>query len=106
MWKKQIENQKYNLKIGDTLYYAQIMISLGLYEVIELKVRTIAELEDGSDSYFCGIDVKDERAYVFNFEDLENIVFRDRDKCLFLVNQTEYEHKDDIISTETYYEDY
>lgn len=106
MWKKQNENKKYGIKIGDILYYAQIMIPLGVYEVIELKVRTIAELEDGSDSYFCGIDIKDERAYLFEFDDLDKSIFKDRDKCLFLVNQTEYEHKDDIISEETYYEDY
>lgn len=106
MWKKQTENQKYNVKIGDILYYAQIMIPLGIYEIIELKVRTISELEDGSDNYFVGIDQRDRRAYLFGFNALDRIVFKDRDECLLLVNKIEYEHKDDIISKEKSYEEY
>ena len=43
---------KDDLHKGDKVYYARIMPNLGLYEVCELKIRTV------EDDYYVGLENK------------------------------------------------
>jgi hypothetical protein len=51
------------IKKRDILYYARIVPSTNIYEVIELIVRTV------EDSYFVGIDKRDKHAFLLNNTD-------------------------------------
>ena len=41
---------------GDIIYYARIMPNLGIFDVYELKIRTVA------DTYFVGTDKRDKKS--------------------------------------------
>lgn len=90
---KEIELNK-----KDIVYYARAMINVGIFEVIELKVRTVA------DDYFTGIDDKTKHAFIFNMSDLNRTVFFDRREALKVVKEAEKNKRN--ISEETYYEEY
>ena len=57
-------------KIGNTIYYARIMPTLGIYDVCELKIRTVA------DTYFVGTDKRDKRAYLFSYNAVGKCIFQ------------------------------
>lgn len=71
------------LKKKDTLYYARIIPETRIYEVCEIVVRTIR------DTWFVAVDKRDKRAYLFNNNDIDEIVFRNRSIALSKVNEAE-----------------
>lgn len=86
------------LQKGQKVYYARIMPTVGLYEVDELKLRTIEE------QWFVGTEASTKHAYLFDMSELNKTVLEDRDVALKLVKAAE---KNKIeVSNETYYEDY
>lgn len=87
-----------NLKKKDMVYYARIMPSLGIYDICELKVRTI------TDTYFVGVDKRDKHAYIFNNNSINKVIFIDRKDALKLVKEAEKNRKH-VISEEIYYEE-
>ena len=92
------ESEQLTINIGDTLYYARIMPKLDVYDVYELKVRTV------EDAYFSTIDKRDKKSYLFSYNDIGNTVFFDWQEA---VNKTkEAEKNKPKVSTETYYEEY
>ena len=60
------------LKKNDILYYARILPSAGLYEICELKIRTVM------DTWFVGIEKREKHAYLFGYQDIGTILFYDR----------------------------
>lgn len=77
---KQKENQPVNklgITVGQTMYYAQIMPSLNVYEVLEGKVRTVDE------DWFCILE-KDGGGSAKLFENFQfnKIVFDNRGLAL------------------------
>ena len=48
------------------------MPTLGIYDVCELKIRTIAN------TYFVGTDKRDKRAYLFSYNAIGEYVFANR----------------------------
>ena len=86
------------LKKGDIVYYARIMPTLGIYDVCELKIRTVA------DTYFVGTDKRDKRAFLLPYSAIGEYVFIERkdavDKAIVA------EENAPRISKETYYEEY
>ena len=86
-------------KIGDIVYYARIMPTLGIYDVCELKIRTVA------DTYFVGTDKRDKRAFLLPYSAIGEYVFIDRKDAVDKATIAEENNKR-IISTETYYEEY
>lgn len=88
-----------DLKKKDTVYYARIMPSVGIYDLLDINIRTVAE------TYFVGVDKRDKRAYLFNNDALGKTVFTDRKEALKVVKEAE-KHKTKIISNEIYYEEY
>ena len=87
------------LKKKDILYYTKILPSVGIYEICELKVRTV------EDDYFVGIDKHDKHAYLLNYSAFGNTVFEDRKVALKVVNEAE-KKKTKVVSSESYYEEY
>lgn len=86
------------IKKGDILYVARIIPSCGIYEIIELKIRTV------EDTYFVGTDKYTKQAFLYGYGALETKVFRDRNKALQLVKKAEANGKK--ISDEKCYEEY
>ena len=92
------ESEQLTINIGDTLYYARIMPKLDVYDVYELKVRTV------EDTYFSTMDKRDKKSYLFSYNDIGKTVFLNRQEAL---NKTkEAEKNKPKVSTETYYEEY
>ena len=86
------------IKKDDIVYYARIMPKLDIYDVYELKVRTI------ENTYFSTIDKRDKKSYLFSYNDIGKTVFLNRQEAL---NKTkEAEKNKPKVSTETYYEEY
>ena len=91
---------KENLNKKDIVYYAHIIPQLGIYDVCEIIIRTIEE------DYFAGIDKHDKRAYLFSYDDFNKTVFIKRKDALNKVKEAEKEKPKEILSEETYYEEY
>ena len=85
------------LSIGQIVYYARIMPTVGLYEVEELKIRTV------TDEYFVGTEKNTKHAYLFGHSTIGKYVFKDRKLALNLVKESEKNKKE--VSEETYYEE-
>ena len=52
----------------DTVYYTRVFPETGTYDLCDLVVRTVM------DSWFCGVDKKDERAYLLGFNEIDENV--------------------------------
>lgn len=89
-----------SVNVKDTLYYARIIPTVGIYDVCQLTIRTV------KDDYFVGCDKSDKHAYLFNYSDLNKTVFYKRKDALDLVIETENRNKNKKISNETFYEEY
>ena len=86
------------LQIGDIVYYARIMPTLGIYDVCELKIRTIA------DTYFVGMDKRDKRAYLFSYNAVGKYIFSNRKDAV--EKAIVAEENSPKVSKETFYEEY
>ena len=86
------------IKKSDLVYYARIIPTSGTYEVIDLKVRTVA------DDFLVGIENRTKHAYLLYIKDIGRIVFFDRKEALKVVKEAEKIGKK--ISDEKYYEEY
>lgn len=85
-------------KIGNTIYYARIMPTLGIYDVCELKIRTV------TDTYFVGTDKRDKRAYLFSYNAVGKCIFLNRKDAVGKAIAAE--ENSPKISKEIYYEEY
>lgn len=70
---------------GEVWYYARALPT-GLFEVCELKINTVTT------NYFTGVDKRDKRTYMFNYEDINHTVFHERAKALAVVNAKEEQY--------------
>lgn len=86
------------MKKKDIVYYARIIPNTGIYDVCELKIRTV------KDDWFVGVDRRDKRAYLFYDKDINNVIFFNRNDALNKVRTAEANKK--VINQETYYEEY
>ena len=85
-------------KIGNTIYYARIMPTLGIYDVCELKIRTV------TDTYFVGTDKRDKRAYLFSYNAVGKSIFSNKKDAVEKVIKAEKSNPK--TSKEIYYEEY
>ena len=86
------------IKKSNIVYYARMMPNVGLYEVIDLKIRTVA------DDFFVGIENRTKHAYMFKISDIGKIIFFDRKEALNVVKAAEKSGKK--VSDEKFYEEY
>lgn len=78
------------LKKKDKLYYARILPNSFTFDICELIIRTVTE------DWFVGIDKHDKHAYLFSYNDIEKIVFYDRDDALNKVKIAESNARGDF----------
>ena len=88
-----------DLKKKDIVYYTKIMPSVGIYDLCELKIRTVEK------DYFVGIDKHDKHAYLFSNDSIDKVIFKDRKVALKVVKKAE-KNKVKVVSNESYYEEY
>ena len=86
------------LKEKDVVYYARIIPTSGIYDVLEITVRTV------EDTWFTGIEKRDKQVFLFAIEDANKIVFKNRKDALNKVKEAE--SKKIIIDEESFYEEY
>ena len=79
------------------VYYTQILPNVGQYNLCEIVVCTLY------DTYFAGIDKHDKRRYIFDYSDINRVIFYDRKMALHIVKEAEKTKPK--ISNETYYEE-
>lgn len=82
----------------DTVYYARIFPNVGMYELDELKIRTV------TNEYFVGIEKRSKQAFLFQYSDIGKTIFTNRQDALNKVKEAE-KNKNKTV-TETYYEEY
>ena len=86
------------IRKNDIVYYARIMPKLGIFDVYDLKVRTV------EDTYFVAIDKRDKKSYLFTFTDINKTVFANREDALSKVKEAEKNKPK--VSAEIFYEEY
>lgn len=86
------------MKRKDIVYYARIQPTLGVYDVLELVIRTVES------TWFTGMEKRDKRVYLFSNKDLNKTVFTDRKEALNKVKEAEKYKKRIVFETE--YEEY
>ena len=67
-----------DLHKGSVVYYARLIPKNHIYEVCELKIRTV------EDTWFVGVDKRDKHAYLLNITDVNQTVFVKRQDALAL----------------------
>lgn len=67
-----------DLHKGSVVYYARLIPKNHIYEVCELKIRTV------EDTWFVGVDKHDKHAYLLNITDVNQTVFEKRQDALAL----------------------
>ena len=88
-----------NLKKKDVVYYTRILPSSNVYDILEIKIRTV------EDNWFVGIEKRDKQAFLFHNADIDKTVFTSRNKALEVIKQAEL-NKKELKNDETYYEEY
>lgn len=86
-----------DFKKGDIFYYTRIMPTIGIYDLLEVKVRGIY------DTYFVATEKREKQAFLFSYSEIDKTVFKNRDIALEVINKAEKNKKN--ISMETYYEE-
>ena len=84
---------------GDIVYYTRIMPNLGIFDVYDIKIRTIA------DTWFSGVEKRDKKVFLFPYSAIDEYVFLNRKDAVDMATNAEENNKK-VISTETYYEEY
>lgn len=72
---------------GQKVFYARIAESVGMYEVIDLKIRTV------EDTWFVGTEQRTKQAYLLGMNSINNTVFLDRQQALELVIEAQENSK-------------
>lgn len=87
------------LNKNDIVFYARILPNSGIYDVLELKIRTVES------NWFVGIEKRDKQAFLFADTAIDKMVFADRGKALEIVKAAE-SNKKETVNDEIYYEEY
>ena len=80
---------------GTIVYYAQILPTGDVYEVLTLKLRTV----DKEVRWFVGTDVKTKAAFLFNECDIGVAIFIDRKEALEKVKNAKKNRKERVLTT-------
>ena len=80
---------------GAIVYYAQILPTGDVYEVLTLKLRTV----DKEARWFVGTDVKTKAAFLFNECDIGIAVFTVRKEALEKVKEAKKNRKERVLTT-------
>jgi hypothetical protein len=84
---------------GQKVYYTRIFESVGVFEVIDLKIRTV------EDTWFVGTEERTKQAYMLGIGSINKTVFFTRQQALDIVLEAQA-HSKKKVSNEKYYEEY
>lgn len=88
MSSQSLNNTNMNLlNKKDIVHYARIIETSNIFDVLELKVRTV------QDDWFVGIEKRDKQAFLFQKSDIGTKIFLDRDEALTRVKEAEKNKK-------------
>ncbi len=87
------------IKKGTVVYYSQCLEPCAVFEVLELKIRTV------EDDWFTGIENKTKHAYLFYEHDIGKCIFFNRKEALDVVKAAEKNCRKKF-SDEKFYEEY
>ena len=87
------------IKKEKVVYYAQCLEPCAVFEVLELKIRTVCE------NWFVAIEKKEKHAYLFYEKDIGKCIFFDREDALAVVKAAEKNCKKKF-GDEKFYEEY
>ncbi len=76
---------------GSIVYFARVHHETGIYEVCELKVRTVYP------DTFVGVDKDTKRAFLLGFDECDIHVFDEREDALRVVKEAEKNKKEFTI---------
>lgn len=72
-----------DLKKKQIVYYTRIFPSCNIYDILELKIRTVEE------NWFVGIEKRDKQAFLFHDKDINKVIFLNREEALKVVKDAE-----------------
>lgn len=87
------------LKKKDIVYYTRILPSSNVYDLLEIKIRTVES------NWFVGIEKRDKQAFLFHDKDINKTIFKDRKIALEKIKEAE-SNKKELNNDETYYEEF
>jgi len=79
--------------LGETVYWSRIHHNTGIYEVCELKVRTVYE------NSFVGVDKDSRQAFIISYDECDVSVFDDRALAVAVVKEAEKRKKELTVYT-------
>ena len=71
------------LKKSDIVYHARILPTVGMYDLDELKIRTI------EDTYFVGVEKRNKTAFLLPYSSIGKTVFLNRKEALQKIKEAE-----------------
>lgn len=83
---------------GSVMYNARIIPNVGIFEILELKIRTV------TDEWFVGVDKDSRRAHLYPMSAINETVFEKREDALKRVKFAE-KYMNKHISDEISYEE-
>ena len=81
--------------IGDVVFYSRIHHNTGIYELCELRVRTVYP------DCFVGVDKDSKQAFIISYDECDVFVFDDRFAALAVVREAEKRRKDFTVDEES-----
>ena len=75
------------IKKGTVVYYAQCLEQVGVFEVLELTLRTV------EDTWCVGVETKEKQAHLFYKKDIDKHIFFNRHDALMTVKEAEFNCK-------------
>jgi len=73
---------------GDVVYWARIIHETGIYEVLELKIRTVEP------DYFVGTEKRSKQAFIFPYDYVGETILKEREPILRMVQEAEKNKKE------------
>lgn len=77
----------FDVKKKDIIYYARVHETIGIFEVLELKVRTV------DSRYIVGVDKGSQVSFIVLRNDWNKIAFANREDALKIVLEREEKYK-------------
>ena len=81
---------KEEFKIGQIVFYTRILPKVGIYDLLEIKLRTV------EDTYIVGCDEKDHTAYLISEIEAETCIFTSRKDALNKIREEKKKGKENI----------
>ena len=77
------DNERITLKKSDVVYRTRILPTVGIYDLDELKIRTVKE------TYFVGVEKRNKTAFLLPYSSIDKTVFLNRKEALQKIREAE-----------------